>query len=277
MPSKSLGSLRVAITAGERYFARRSLLSTEPAPRGILDALSQYQQREQSLDRVSPAVRSFFEETSTLLLDVEPRWRWWALLYGWLWHLFAMVLGQLCIPVRRSQIETELFALSASFDGRSSARGVCRRYAGRRKVMQVIVYSVLEDGGEGFMSASFPLPLSVLEGVLRLECIDPDTHGETGARLTSDRRPAREQEPVGVFLHTPLGRVRLPLGESLSLWDARCSKAPRALTERAEARGATIVGLHEQSLFGAVMVRHYYWFRPAARGVDPSPLSATGS
>jgi hypothetical protein len=248
---------------GERYFARRSLRSSQSAPRGILDSLSQYQQREQRLDHVAPSVRAFFEETSTLSLEIEPRWRAWAALFGWLWHGLARLLGQLCIPVVRSTIETELFALAGSIEGRSAARGVWRRYAGGRATMQVIVYSVLEEQGEGFMSASFPLPLSVLEGILRLECVDEDERALSGARLTSDRRPSRDRDPVGVFLHTPLGRVRLPLGESLTLWDAGSSKAPPALSARARATGATVVGLHEQRLFGAVMVQHWYWFRPA--------------
>lgn len=266
MASVALRSLRAFFSVGERYFSRRSLLSPAPAPRGILESLSQYGPQglhEQRVDRVAPTVRAFFEETSSLSLEVEPHWRAWAWLFGWLWHGFARFLGQLCIPVVRSTIETELFALAPSVEGRSAARGVWRRYAGGRATMQVIVYSVLEARGEGFMSASFPLPLSVLEGVLRLECVDEDDAALCGARLTSDRRSRRDGDPVGVFLHTPLGRVRLPLGESLTLWDARSSKAPPALAQRAKETGATVVGLHEQRLFGAIMVQHWYWFRPA--------------
>lgn len=261
MSGAPIRTLRSSLTVGPAHLRRWARGPDRGAPAGILDALSHYAQRGEPIDRVAPSVRAFFEQTASLSLEVEPRWRWWAAPLGWIWHAVASVLGQLCIPIVRSTIETTLFSLSLALADRSHARGVWRAYATNKKTMQVIVYSVLEDGGEGFMSACFPLPGAVLEGVLRLECIDRADDGTFGARLTSERRASRDGDPCGVYLHSRWGRVALPLGESLSLWDARASSAPSALREHPRSLGASVVGLHQQRLFGRVMVEHRYWFR----------------
>ncbi len=256
--------MRAGLTVTERFFPRAGLLDATARPaRGILDELSQYGRGAQGLEHVADSVRSFFVRTAELALTIEPSWRWWARWYGAAWHAVSGLVGQLCIPVKRAEIETVLFALRSQIAGRVSARGVWRRYASSEKTMQVIVYSVLERAGEGYMSASFPLPGAVLEGVLRLECVGTEgEHGTWGARLTSDRRADVPDDPVGVFLHTRWGRVRLPLGESLTLWDARSKGAPSELTGDAMVAGSSLVAIHEQRLFGRVMVRHRYWFQP---------------
>ncbi len=250
---------------GPTFFARRGLaLRPQDAPDGIVESLDQYAQHGQALERIAPAVREFFLRTRSLALRIEPRWRWWAVVFGWAWHGAARVLGQLCVPVVRAEIVTEVLGLAERASGRRAARGVLRRYARSGAAMQVIVYGVYEDRGEGFMSACFALPGSALEGILRIECVDEDPRGLCGARLTSEPRAAREGDPVGVFLETRWGRMRLPLGETLTLWDARSPSAPKELTDPSRCwEGCTVVGVHEQRLFGAVMVRHAYWFRPA--------------
>ncbi len=265
MDERAIASLSARGRVGEAHL--RVLGAADSAAAGIVDSLERYAQEGQRLERVAPSVRAFFEQTASLALTIEPEWSWWARGYGRVWHALARRVGQLCIPVERSQIETMVTAPVATLRDRACLRAVVRRYESEpSKTMQAIAYSVLEANGEGMMSASFPLPGAVLEGILRLECIDEDDRGLCGARLTSDRRPSRASDPVGVFLHTRWGRARLPLGETLSLWDARSPRAPRALRESPDGERATVVGLHEQRLFGALLVRHRYWFSAAGPG-----------
>jgi hypothetical protein len=136
--------------------------------------------------------------------------------------------------------------------------------------MQAIAYGVFEQDGEGFMSAAFALPGCVLEGVLRLERCAPGA----GVRLTSEPRAGGDPrgQVTGVFLHTPFGRVRLPLSESLALWDAADPECPAELRADPSWAGSVVVGSHEQRLWGVALVRHSYWFSPA-----PEDAVETGS
>ncbi|MBL8684869.1 MAG: hypothetical protein JNK05_37175 [Myxococcales bacterium] len=264
-------SIAARARVGANFFRARGLDRPDsPAPSGIIDSMRDYGARDAasnaSRDALAPSVRSFFEDTASLELWIEPRWAWWALPLAWVWHYVARWLGQLCLPVRPSRITTETIALDDRALGSPSVRGsraVIRRYDDRA-CMQVLVYSVFDAGDQGMMLARFPLPWSVLEGVLRCEFIDEDQRGLRGARLTSEGH--RE---TGVFLRFGRGasrRWRTQFGESLSLWDAQSDRAPAKLAARGPWKDATIIGLHEQRFMGLVIVRHSYWFRPI-----PSP------
>lgn len=267
-----LSSLGATLVVGERCWSRLDRGGGE-RPEGIVDEVARYAPGGQAVSGVAPEVGDFFERTSSLVLEVEPGWAAWVVAFVWLWHGVAWVIGQLCLPVVRSTIETTLCALPADLPGRVGSRGLWRCYAGRRKTMQVVVYSLLEHDGERHMSAVFPLPGAALEGVLRFETVTHDGDDGrvlAGARLTSHPRPGRAGDPVGVFLHTPLGCVRLPFDETLTLWAADAPHAPGALRAAAATRGDTLVGLHEQRLFGVVMGRHRYGFRPVpGRAIRP--------
>lgn len=259
----------VSIAAGPRvgagFFRVRGLARPDVhAPSGIIDAIDDYGARdaasEAARDALAPSARAFFEETTSLELWIEPRWAWWVLPFAWVWHYIARWLGQLCLPVRPSRITTETIALDEAAlraPNVRSSRAVLRRYDDQT-CMQVMVYSVFDAGDQGMMFARFPLPWSVLEGVLRCEFIDEDRRGLYGARLTSEGHPE-----VGVFFRFARGRRwRTPFGETLSLWDARSNRAPEPLTRSGPWKDATIVALHEQRFMGLVIVRHSYWFRP---------------
>lgn len=230
-------------------------------PTGVVDRLEDYARPGQDLARVPPEVRVFFEDCVSLELEVRPSWTFWVIPFAWAWHLFAWAMGQLCLPVRPSRILTRALPLDPRVSPHARPRGVIRHYAGRAKVMQAMVYAVRERDERGYMSATFPLPGLALEGILRLETSAPDSEGRVGVKLTSAPEDATDREETGVFLHTPLGRIRTPFAETLELWSSRSSSVPTDLGALVATNPkALLVGRHEQRLFGVLLVRHRYAF-----------------
>lgn len=209
-----------------------------------------------------PAIVSFFEDTGALELLVQSRWRF---PFSVVWFFARPIMrwiGQLVLPRRTARIATELYALDPAVDGRADARAVIRTYASGEP-FQVVGYATWERAGIRYMSASFPLPLGSTNGILRLDPLPGDGHFVAVA-LTSERRG----DDAGIwFVVGPLA-FRAPLAERLELFAPGMPGAPDVDPELLP--GATILGRHEQRLFGIRFVTHRYGFRPrAARRAAP--------
>lgn len=252
--------LRGGWRIGADWFARAGLTTTGQAPRGLVDSLDDLAHDAIEPSRIDRGVAVFFDDPASLELLIEPSWRSPFRLFGRLWHRLARRLGQLCVPVDVCTIAVETLALEGARDGRDKVRGVVRRYTDRAATMQVMVYGVVTRGGVGLMSAVFPLPGCNLTGHLRLDEVSREGEVIDGVRLTTRARPGRD-DGTGVWLVTAMGRLPLPLEETLTLWSASSAARP---TDCDPARwpGCTVVAVHEQRLLGALMVRHRYWFRP---------------
>ena len=260
-PSRLGGSLRI----GADFYARRGAIAAKhPAPRGLVDRLADLAHPGLDVARVHPAIAVFFEDTASLELRIESRWRF-PFSIGWrLLRPLMRWIGQFVLPVHEATVVTRVLALDADEDGRSDARAAIRTYTGTGEVMQVVAYATHERGGARFMSAAFPLPGGQVLGILRLDAIGEDEGGRLSVALTS----ARRGDDAGVRF--VLGRVaiRAPLGERIELWAAGMRGAPEDLDASAF-EGTTIVGRHEQRIFGVRFVTHRYWFRPVDRAPPP--------
>jgi hypothetical protein len=215
--------------------------------------------------RIHPHVRRFLERTGELDLRIRSRWSPWSRPVWRLARPLFGAVGQLVLPVREATIRTRLLALDTSRDGRRGARGVIREYADTGRPMQVFAYAVHDAPDGRYMSAAIPLPGGNLAGLLRLESIGADAEGRLAVRLTS------RAQSGGIWFATPLLAVRLPLRETLALWPAGFDCAPREL-DPSPVEGCVLVGRHEQRLFGALVVRHDYWFYPSNEVDAATPL-----
>ena len=245
---------------GADWFARAGLTTTAPAPRGLVDSLDDLAHDAVEPSRVAPSLRVFFDDPASLDLLIDPSWQRPFRRFGRLWHRVARWLGQLCIPVDASTVAVETLALEGARDGRAKVRGVIRRYTDRAATMQVMAYGVVTKGGVGLMSAVFPLPGCNLTGHLRLDEVSRAGEAIDGLRLTSRARPGRD-DGTGIWLVAPIGRLPLPMEETLTLWSVSSPARP-AECDPARWPGCTFVAVHEQRLLGALLVRHRYWFRP---------------
>lgn len=241
IPSRLSGRLRV----GADFYARRGALSTGSA-KGLVDRIEELANTGIEVAKVRPAILPFFVDTASLAFRVRSEWRfpfsvtWWAI------RLFMMAIGQFVLPIRRARIVAEVTPLQAELDGRPSPRAVVRRYE-QGGVMQAVAYSTFVDTLGRYMSASFPMPFGQVLGILRL-----DPNGE-GVALSSTRRG----DEAGVYFVLGPWMFRSPLGERLELW-AR-EDAPEPLAREAD-ETTSLVGRHEQRIFGFRFVTHEYWF-----------------
>lgn len=259
-PSRpSFSQLRGGLRIGPRFFERAGAVAPGPAPLGLIDALADYAHPGMDVSRVHPAIAPFFLDPGALALRIRSRWRFPFSVAWWLARPLARAIGQLALPLARAEIAVRTLALDPAVEGRVGARGVLREHVGGG-VMQVIAYAVHRRDDAGYMHATLPLPFSHLAGILRMDPIDPDADGRVGVELTSRER---DGDDAAIWLVHRLGAFRAPLEERLRLWPARSPSAPSDLDPEVT-RDATLVGRHDQRLFGWLVVRHDYGFRPRA-------------
>lgn len=269
-PSKlTFSQLSGGARLGLGYYRRHGweLESAAVEPRGVVDALEDLRQPAFDTRDVHPDVRRFFEDTSGLELFIRSHWRGPFLLLWWLMRPLMAFFGQFVLPWREAHILTRCFPLDAAADGRSDVRGIERYYAGTKQAFQVAAYATWEHAGVHYMHASFPMPFGQIAGLLRLDPLEADADGRVGVALTSQRREGQPEDRSGVWAF--IGRTALPspFAERLCLWAPGAPDC--AAPASARCPDATILGCHEQSLFGLRFVRHYYWFRP----LDSAPES----
>jgi len=232
---------------GLDYFIRAGIARPDtPAPAGIVD-----DPRALTDEAMHPAVRAFFVDTASQVLIVESRWAWWA---RWWWRLarrWFVRVGQLTPPLDGTTMHTAMVALDDAREGRPGARGVLRTHDDGAP-MQVVAYAVVRGPDGPLLSVCFPTPLGALTGLLRV--VPLGAHG-----VTLSARGAG----AGVFLRAFGAQLRTPLGETMSLWPSEICGCPLDIDVALHPE-AELVGAHAQTLFGAVMVRHRYWFVPRA-------------
>lgn len=246
------GGLRI----GADFFARNDLLGKSAGanpPRGVVDHIDDLAHPDIDVTKIDPRVVAFFDDTAGLDLHIRSRW---VFPFSIFWRaLFFVVraVGQFVYPRDEGRIVTRVFAVDRDRDGRADARGILRTYVDSDDVMQAVSYATWERAGKRFMSAAFPMMFGRMMGVLRM-----DPLGDGGVVLTSKRV---NDDDAGVWFAIGSVAIPMPLGERLELWPPEAAGAP---TEAAPdgIPDATILGRHEQRLFGIRFVTHYYWFWP---------------
>ena len=260
-PSPRFARFRCGLRVGADYFTRERALARDASspPRGLVDRLSDLSNPEIDVTRVHPAIAVFFEDTASLELHVRSHWRF---PFSLAWRVVRPIMqwiGQFALPLREGRIATRILALDPARDGRSDARAVIREYAGSGAIMQVVAYATWEHAGARYMSATFPLPGGHIAGILRLDRLAEDSEGRLAVALTSASRGA---DAAGIWYVLGSLGLRAPLGERISLWAAGTDCAPPE-TDLSVLEGTTIIGRHEQRMFGVRFVTHEYWFRPS--------------
>lgn len=250
VPSRYSAWLRV----GADFYARRGAIArgVDP-PRGVVDAIAELAHPGIDPARVHPAVLAFFENTAGLELHVRSHWRFPFSVAWRLTRWLMVLLGQFVLPLGEARISTEGFAIAG--DGRPGARVMIRRYAETGRVMQVVAYATWTRGGAHYMSAAFPMPFGQILGILRLDPLAED-NGRLAVVLTSARKygdDAGVRAVVGPLV------FRSPFGEHIELWPPAMTGAP-GVERPAGVPEPTVVGRHEQRLFGVRFVTHEYWF-----------------
>ena len=241
---------------GTDYFERYHLAAGPAAQpvSGIVDDISELLGAPAAA--LSPSLRAFFEQTAALVLRVESRWRPLVWPFWLLGRCFLLLIQQLVYPVHRAQVRTRVVALDPLRAG--PGRGVVRTYESGG-AFQIFLYSVRAGSAGPQTDVLIPLPCSHLHGRLRLDRISDSQVCWTSQRTAVD-------PTTGVWLVLGRWSLKLPLGESITLWDAASQLCPAAV--RATDPGARFYGRHVQKLFGIALVTHTYAFRDASTGAE---------
>lgn len=222
---------------GADFFARWVV---DGSPRGVVDRIEDLGHPGLDREKIAPEVVAFFEDTAGLDLHIRSRWRFPFSIGWWLVRPILRWIGQLVYPNDEARIVTRALALDPEADGRSDARAIIRTYVDTGDVMQAVSYATWEREGTRYMSAAFPLPFGRLMGILRLDPL------EKGAVFLTSRGG-----DAGVWYVLGSLAIPMPFGERLEL--APSTGDPEA----------TILGRHEQRIFGIRVVTHQYRFWPS--------------
>jgi hypothetical protein len=264
----ALSQLKGGLRIGADFFQRRDVVvvATGQEPRGVVDRMSDLANPGIDIGQIHPDVVPFFEDTQGLDLLIHSQWRFPFSISWWFFRHVMRLVGQFVLPVKEARIATRAYALNPEKDGRTDVRAIIRTYEGTNDVMQAVAYATWQRGDSRYMSAAFPLPGGHVTGILRLDTVSEDNDGKLAVELTSTRRAG---DDAGVWLVLGSFAFPSPFGERLSLWAAAASNAPPEIAP-STLSGTTIVGRHEQRIFGFRFVTHHYWFRPCGgRALPP--------
>ncbi len=247
--SRIVGGIRV----GGDFFERAGLTAAEPPPKGLVGRVEELVGRDVDVRAFPEEVRAFFEDPASLELRIRSRWRGGFRLAWRVMRVVMRAIGQLVLPVDVASVRARMVSLDGAKEGRRDARGVVRTCEEGGEVFQVFAYGVSVIDGDARMSVAIPLPGGHIAGLLRLSM--------EGSAVTLGTRPRAAGDPSGVWFVTPWWSLRLPLEETLRFWSARDPAAPVAPGDRAWP-DVSFVAVHEQRLWGALVVEHTYAFRP---------------
>lgn len=271
-PGLPLSRLRARGYVGAGFFEREGVAAQGDA-RGLMDDLDAYARDGFDPSSVSEAVRDFYERTARWTLVVAPGWRpgWrWA---GRVWQGLARRMGQLNLPWHPRSlaraVSSRMVPLRAEVDGRERPRGWVRTYAAEGDAepepIYVAAYSSHAREGVRYMNIAFPLPGCNLTSALRM-----DARAQGGVSLsTLATRRGRRDGDQGVYLVTRWGALRLPLDETIEVWDASLDagwEARLAPPEGVRAEDVAVLATHDMWLLGMRYTRLVYFLSRAAEG-----------
>jgi hypothetical protein len=219
LPGVPFSKLSAGRFAGPNYFQRVGAVSlSKPPALGLVDSFSIYRRADFDPSSVHESVRSFYEETFRYELIVRPSWRMGFGLAGRIAHWVGTVLGQMRLPVEverlEDQIESKLFPLNDSMDGRTGVRAWVRTYEGTDKAMYVAAYSTHSAAGNTYMNIAFPVLGGNLSSILHIA-----TASEPRGSISLSTWPsAHSGGDQGVYFANRLCPVRLPINEVITVW-----------------------------------------------------------
>ncbi|WP_058367049.1 hypothetical protein [Haloparvum sedimenti] len=230
-----------------------------PTPAGELDDLGAFARPSFDPDAVAPAVRAFYERTGDYRMTYRVRW-------GRGFRLGARLVGPVTSRIRQLNLpgggsgwrplRGRFVAVDVPGDPREEVRGWVRENVAGEAVF-VALYGAHEADGERFVNVAVPLPGGNLSTVLRPRNVDGA--GDDGAE-SSDREDAVEWTTEGggdpgLFLVTPVGAFRLPVGQRFVV---RRADSDATGGNEGLAADAPLSATHEMWVLGATFLRIDY-------------------
>lgn len=244
-------------------FLDRSGLSAPGEAGGMVDGFSVFDGPDCDAARVDAGVRAFYERTGAYALRIEPTWepgfRHGARLYA----AVARRVEQMNFPVDErdpSRLSSVIVPVDDRADGRANVRAWIRTYDATGAAIYLALYATHRLDGRPYMNIAFPLPLTNLTSVLRVEPLDvADPDGVCLSTRDVDDTKTGDVTPgdAGIYLRTPLAPLRIPMNESIRVWsDDMAAAFPADFP--AGSGDADLFARHEVTLFGRRFLRLDY-------------------
>lgn len=219
LPGVPFSKLSAGMFAGPDYFQRVGAISlSKPPALGLVDDLSSYRRDDFDPRLLDTSVRLFYEETFRYKLIVRPFWRLGFRLGARLANRLGATLGQMRLPVSPERledcIESKLFPLDDSMDGRTGVRAWVRTYEGTDRAMYVAAYATHTQAGNTYMNIAFPIPGGNISSILHLAHVSD----LPGALALSTLPAARAGGDQGVYFANKVAPTRLPINEVITVW-----------------------------------------------------------
>lgn len=242
---------------GSDYAERRGIAG-ESVP-GEVDDMAVFDRPGFDADALHPDIRRFYEETADYEMVCAVRWHRGFRLGAALAAPVTSRIEQLNLPGPGAdfELESRIVSLPADADPREGSRLWIRTRPDRRgrntddAAVFVAAYARHERGGETYTNIAVPLPGGNLSTVLRPDALPTDAG--TGVVFTTEA----SGDP-GLYLVTPLGPFRLPMGQRFRVYPADASEAP---TPPETPWPPDIVATHEMWLCGVGFLTITYAIR----------------
>ena len=239
--------------AGHRYigpdfFQRVNVVQdVSDPPHGLIDDLSAFRSTSFRPEAISPAIRTFYEETELFSLSVRAKWKSGFRFVAHIYYFFSSRIGQLNFPIGISSdtdfLESHILPINQAMDGRTGVRAWIRTYKETENAMYVAAYANHITEGLRFINIAFPVPGGNITCILRLESMD------TGAVLLTTRPLADTMKYEGVYFVNCFLPIRLPVQETILIWAVGTSgKIPADL--ESWSGEATLLARHNVWIFG---------------------------
>jgi len=237
---------------GPNFFHQiKAVSSSKAQPHGLVDDLELYRREDFDPDLIHADVRAFYEQTDEYSLLVRPRWSPGFRLGGRLARTIGGLVGQMRLPVdaerRDDRIETSIWPIEDSVDGREGVRAWVRTYEGTKSAMYVAAYATHTRSGNTYMNIAFPYPCGNVSSILHISCLGEEQTPERGVIL-STLPSAHMGGDQGVYFANRLLPIRLPLNETITVWAAEKRNAPFKVHLTTE--NVRVLARHEMWLFG---------------------------
>ncbi|QLD86224.1 hypothetical protein HWV23_10990 [Natronomonas halophila] len=243
---------------GGDYAERRGIAGDSVS--GEVDDMAVFDRPGFDADTLHPEIRRFYEETTDYEMVCAVRWHRGFRLGAALAAPVTSHIEQLNLPGPGGdpfELESRIVTLPADTDPREGARLWIRTRPDRRgqhtenAAVFVAAYARHERGNETYTNIAVPLPGGNLSTVLRPEVLPTDAG--TGVVFTTEA----PGDP-GLYLVTPLGSFRLPMGQRFRVYPADASEAPAPPDTP---WNPDIVATHEMWLCGAGFLTITYAIR----------------
>lgn len=227
---------------GADYLERYDLVDDGNAT-GMVDSFSAFDGPSIEPSGIDTVVRAFYERTAHFDLHIEPTWRPGFRLVAGLYARLGRRVEQMNFPVDSrdpERLSSRIVPVHDGSDGRENVRAWIRTYDETGDAIYVALYANHELDDQTYMNIAFPLPLSNLTSVLRVEPLgvgNPD-----GVRLST-----KGDGDAGIYVRTPIGPLRIPMNETIRVW---ASGMGEAFPDGFDDDGSDLFARHEMSIFG---------------------------